>query len=99
MSLRTDLNAILTFIGAESLTDDEYDAIEGDISSISNHEEVYTGLGQVLDGRESVSNMADRLTYYYLAKGISFSVNQAPGFPNTALAGKSNIYVGGVIED
>lgn len=95
MSLRSDLNEVLAFIGAESLTDDEFEAIEGDISSFSNHEEVYTALCQILDGRESVTNMTDRLKYYYLAKGISFASDGAPGFPDTTLPGKSNIYVGG----
>lgn len=95
MSLRSDLNGVLSFIGAESLTDEEYDAIDGDISSFSNNEEVYTALCQILDGRDSVSTLVDRLTYYYLAKGVSFAVNGAPGFPDTTLSGKSNIYVGG----
>lgn len=95
MSLRSDLNGVLDFIGSESLTDDEFEAIEGDISSFSNNEEVYTALCQILDGRESVTNMTERLKYYYLAQGVSFAMDGAPGFPDTSLPGKSNVYVGG----
>lgn len=86
--LRDDLDTILSFIGAASLTDDEYDVADGMIDTPSNSEEVYTALLAVLDSRELVSTMAERLRYYYLAKGIVFGeINHA----------KSNVFVGSEI--
>jgi acyl transferase domain-containing protein len=84
MSLRSDLNGILTFIGTSTLTDEEYEIADEAIEDSSDSSEVYNGLTLVLDERELVSTMHDRLKYYYLAKGVSFTVDTA----------KSNIFVG-----
>lgn len=81
--MRAILNAILSFIGAESLTDDEFDAI--DIEDEDSNQERYEALLAILVARESVTDMAARLEYYYLAKGIAFG---------SADVGNSNIFVG-----
>lgn len=81
--MRAILDAILAFIGAESLTDSEFDSI--DLEDASNDVDNYNALLAILDLRESVSSMQDRLRYYYLAKGVSVS---------EVSSGKSNILVG-----
>lgn len=84
--MRDYLNAVLTFIGAESLTDDEFDAIEleNTLDQVAN----YNALLDVLQARELVSDMTSRLEHYYLAKGVQVTT------PNNAV---SNIYVGGCL--
>lgn len=79
---RTEIDAILAFIGTTSLTDDEWSSM--DIDDESNDRDVYEALLLVLDERGSLTNYQDRLTSYYAAKGISFE----------AATGKSNIFVG-----
>lgn len=88
--LRDDLNAILAFIGTESLTDEEFETAEGEIEDEDNAEEVHTALTNVLDTRELVSTMHDRLNYYFLAQGVSV------GSVDTA---HSNIFVGSELSD
>lgn len=68
--MRVFLNAILAFIGSESLTDDEYETL----SSLTEEEytvETYTGLKGVLETRESVSGQLKRLKAYFISKGVA----------------------------
>jgi hypothetical protein len=88
--MRAILNAILAFIGAEALTDEEFDSVE--IEDEDSNEEKYNALLLILDARDGISGMQARLRYYYLAKGITFGSD--PGFPNESATGKSNIFVG-----
>lgn len=81
--MRAFLNAILAVIGSTSLTDVEFDTITATVADYTL--ETYTQLLAVIDSRETVSNTRDRLTYYYLARGVEVSASTA---------GKSNIYVG-----
>lgn len=81
--MRAILDAILLFIGAESLTDLEYSSIE--LDSAGYNEETYAALLGVLDSRESVSSMKERLKYTFLAKGVAVED------PDSA---KSNIFIG-----
>jgi hypothetical protein len=67
--MRATLNAILAFIGAESLTDDEFESIEDINMSVSS--EVYNGLAGILEAREYVTNMVQRLKFYYMARVIA----------------------------
>ncbi len=84
--MRDFLNAILVFIGATSLTDLEFDGLS--IDSAAYNEATYTALAQVLEARESVSDLQDKLVAYFAAKGVSV----------TALnTGKSNIFLGAVL--
>lgn len=86
--MRDFLNAILSFIGATSLTDGEFSALE--IESYAYDLATYEALLAVVDARESVSNTRDRLRYYFLARGVSVSESSA---------GRSNILVGAVLCD
>lgn len=69
--MREILDAILSFIGAESLTDLEFDSIT--IEDETSDTEAYNALLTILTDRDSVSDFPSRLRYYYLAKGVSFS--------------------------
>ncbi len=86
--MRAILNAILQFIGAESLTDDEYAALSLEISA--SDQDKYNALKGVLASREAVSNMYRRLTSYFKAKGMVFSDEAAADMPIL----KTNVFVG-----
>lgn len=85
--MRDFLNGILTFIGTASLTDVEFDALT--ITSYGYDQATYDALYFVLDDREAVSSLKDRLTAYFTAKGVSLSTTTDPG--------KTNIFVGSVL--
>ena len=84
--MREILNGILSFIGAESLTDEEYASII--IEDGTDNREIYLALRHVLAARELTSNMYQRLAYYFKAKGVSISEK-----PES----RSNIFVGSSI--
>lgn len=86
--MRNFLDAILSIIGASSLTDVEFATITESTQEYSVA--VYTELLAVVDSRELVSNTRDRLRYYFLARGADVS---------TSDPGTSNIYVGSIICD
>lgn len=85
--MRDFIDAILAFICASSLTDEEFATFT--ISLQVYTEDLYNEILSVLDSRESVSNTRDRLTYYFQARGVEVTEPSA---------GKSNIYVGSVLE-
>lgn len=80
------LDSVLAFIGAPSLTDEEYEGLE--LEDSDWNAETYTALLGVLEERDSVSDSTDRLEHVFLARGveISESANDQP---------KSNILIGG----
>jgi hypothetical protein len=82
--MRVTLNAILSFIGAEALTEGEWTDIA--ISEGASASAQYQALRHVLGDRESVSNMYSRLASYFKAQGYSFTSEATP--VNT------NIFVG-----
>lgn len=84
--MREELNDILSFIGATSLTDEEWGSLDVDISD--DDETVYAALLAVLVARESVSTTKDRLRYYYLAKGAEVGETDT---------GSSNIFIGAAL--
>lgn len=84
--MRDDLNAILTFIGSASLTDEEFESIE--LESLDDQVAVYQSLLGILGSRESNSVTTARLRSYFLAKGVNVS---------PARSG-SNIFVGSSLE-
>ena len=70
--MREWLNAILTFIGSTSLTDDEYNSIN--FLNIENgvyNQAAYDGLAKVLTEREDMSSMQERLAGFFRAKGLT----------------------------
>jgi len=83
--MRQTLNGILLFIGASSLTDDEWSSI--DLGEEPSQVEIYNALLSILEARESVSSTLSRLKYYFQAKGVEVEAAQ----------GQSNIFVGGAL--
>ncbi len=68
--MRDFLDAILAFINAESLTDDEFDLLPE--STVQGYNEyVYKYLRSILQARESVSLQLARLKAFFVAKGVS----------------------------
>jgi hypothetical protein len=84
--VRDFLDAILSFIGAASLSDDEYASI--DLDTQAYNVETYEALLTILDAREQVSNLRDRLRYYFLARDVAVS---------DAAAASSKILIGDVL--
>ncbi len=85
--MRDFLNSVLAFINATSLTDGEFDTVEATVAIYS--QETYDDLARILETRESVSTMQERLIAVYAAKGVDVS---------EAETGKTNIYLGDVLE-
>ncbi len=85
--MRDYFDEILQFIGAESLTDGEFEACTLDdiLDEVAN----YDFLLGVLQARETVSSSGSRLQYYFQAMGVEVET------PSTA---QSNIFVGGSLE-
>lgn len=67
--MREFLNSILASIGSESLTDDEFAAIDLPYEEYSLA--VYSALKGVLEGRDSVSSQLDKLISYFASRGIN----------------------------
>lgn len=88
-TLRDFLDAILDFIGSESMTDLEYATIPVDLA-IDYTLESYNALKGVLESREEVSGQGKRLKLYYIAKGVELN-NVPANSPN------SNILIGGAL--
>lgn len=86
--MRDLLNAIMDFIGAESLTDAEWMPIDQLDLATAYGTDAWSALDTVLKDREAVSTMRDRLKAYYAAKGVQVEV------PTTGL---SNIFVGSAL--
>lgn len=85
--MRDFLDAILAFIVAESMTDDEFATVESELPIYDQG--TYDDLSRILESREAVSTMQERLLAYYTAKGVSI---------NAANTGKSDIFLGAVLE-
>ncbi len=83
---REYLDGILSFVGAESMTDLEFNALT--ITNVANDVANYNALVGVLNSRELVSSQLSRLSNYYLAKGTDIDV---------ADQAKSNIFIGGAL--
>jgi hypothetical protein len=84
---REYLNGILSSIGTTSLTDDEFYSISAD--PIGLNSDTYDSLETILEARELASNVHTRLHDYFESRDVDVAD------PTT---GKSNIYVGGVLE-
>lgn len=71
---------------AESLTDAEFNTVTAEIPLYD--QTTYDDLSRILKTREGMSNMQERLTSFYTAKGVVFT---------PAKTGSSNIFIGGAI--
>lgn len=78
------MNAVLAFIQTTSLTDDEFESTGLELAGWD--QSTYAALSLVLDSREAVSSLQDRLKYTFQAKGVEVTTVVA--------SGKSNIYLG-----
>jgi hypothetical protein len=66
--MRDFLNLILSFIGAESLTDEEFSSV---VATEEAYDQAsYDDLSRIVLARESVSTIHERLNAYYIAKGV-----------------------------
>jgi hypothetical protein len=84
--MRDWLNAIFTFIGTSSLTDEEYAGINFvDMVALTYNQAAYDQLALVLEAREAVSDLQQRLVGIFNAKGVDVKAH------STA---KTNIYLG-----
>lgn len=83
--MRDFIDAILAFIDAASLNDDEFEMIT--ISELAYTKPLYSEILLVLDSREAVSSTRDRLGFYFKARGVELEPTPA--------ASKSEIYLGG----
>ena len=86
--MRDFLNAILGFIGTTALTDAEFATIEA-VAPVYDVN-LYAELMSVLISREAVSSVRDRLRHFFMARAINVGEIQA---------GRSNIFVGAVLDD
>lgn len=85
--MRDFLDAILAFIGAASLSDDEFASIDTEGFSVGVYTiDVYNAILSIVDDRELVSTTRDRLRYLFLAKGVEVEESSRA---------KSNIFLGG----
>jgi hypothetical protein len=85
--MRDFLDAILAFIVAESLTDNEFDSVEATVTIYD--QATYDDLARILTARGSATVYLDRLLSYYEARGVSLTA---------ATVANSNIFIGGVLE-
>lgn len=84
--MRDWLNAIFTFIGTSSLTDEEYAGMNFlNMTSQVYNQAAYDQLADVLEAREAVSDLQQRLIGIFKAKGVSVTPNPLA---------KTNIYIG-----
>ena len=70
--LRTFLNDVLSFIGSESLTDEEFDDLPEGLTETYDIDS-YNALKTVIQAREGVSGQLNKLASYYTAKGVDLS--------------------------
>jgi hypothetical protein len=88
--LRTFLNAILSFIGSESLTDEEFDALPDGLTE-EYTKAVYDALKAVIQTRDGVSGQLKKLQNFFTAKGVDLS-GRAIRDPD------SEIFIGAALE-
>jgi len=88
--LREFLDAILDFISADSLTDEEFDDIEALDLEQAYSKEIYAALLVTLEERENVSDQIEKLKLYFIARGLDLDVASSP-------QAQSNIFLGGTL--
>lgn len=87
--MRDFLDAILTVIGSESLTDDEYQVIADLEMPVGYSKDVYLALRSMLEARENVSDQVKKLKLYFIVRGTDIAAT--PKIPSP----RSNIFIGG----
>jgi hypothetical protein len=88
--MRSFLNGILVFIGAATLSDEEYDGLNFTGLEVNVYNQAaYDQLAGVLLARESISTLHDNLIALFKIRGLAVE---------PAKVGKSTIYLGSVLE-
>lgn len=87
--MRDFLNAILDFIGSESLTDEEFETIEEQGTFVLYSKATYDVLKSTIEAREAVSGQSKKLKLYFIARGVDICDGS-----KTVHAPKSNILIG-----
>jgi lipocalin len=87
--MRDFLNSILDFIGSESLTDEEFDAIEVQGTFVLYSKATYDVLKATIEAREAVTGQSKKLKLYFIARGVDVSDGST-----TVHKPKSNILIG-----
>lgn len=82
-NLRTFLNNILKAIGTATLTDEEFDTVT--VTEKNYSIETYNDLLAVIDSRQLITTMRDRLRYFFISRGTEIA---------TSSTAKSNIFIG-----
>lgn len=92
------LDDILEFIGAEALTDEEFEEVE--LADELYNVATYAQLKLVLEAREAISDMLYRLAFFFLSKGVQVAtVNTSAPLDSTApKTPASNILIGIVLD-
>lgn len=88
--MRSFLNAILAFIGSESLTDEEFDDLPDGLEQ-EYSKATYDALRGVLISRETISMQGTRLKAYFVARGLDLS-------GESARVPSSQILIGGALD-
>lgn len=88
--MREFLNAILAFIGSESLTNDEFASLPSGLEQSYNLA-VYEALRSLLTDRESISEQLSRLKAYFVARGLDLA-------DTPARVPVSEIFIGAALE-
>lgn len=86
--MRDFLDAILAFIGSESLTDDEYASLPSGLTEAYNLAN-YEALKTILTAREGVSGQLKRLKAYFISKGVDLS--------DSSRTASSQIFIGSAL--
>ena len=87
--MRAWLNAILSFIGSSSLTDEEYNSMNFvNVTEQVYDQASYDELSKILAGRDQVSTMQSRLLGVFQAKGASITAAKVAG---------SQVFLGSVL--
>jgi hypothetical protein len=88
--MREFLDNIFEWIESESLTDEEFETVDEDLSS-EYTKDVYLALRSILESRENVSGQTLKLKKYFESKGVGVSTSSSTPTPN------SNILIGGCL--
>lgn len=88
--LRTFVDGIFSFIGSESLTDEEYSGLEAVEPPLTEEytKPLYDALKEVLQAREGVSGQGRKLKSYFQAKGVDLHGSLVPTPNSNILIGK-----------
>ena len=88
--LRTFVNGIFSFIGSESLTDEEFETLEAVEPALTESytKALYDALKETIQNRDGVSGQGRKLKAYFSARGVDVSGSTVPTPNSNILIGK-----------